>query len=829
MDLPTGKGGEVMRAAQMQQAMENDGLQPAEQIIADSVFRRIDDTNGKPGNKLIGYVNHVNAGYYCHWSKMPVGRTWSIKNETDFTPEEKRDFAVKMQQARKDREAAETQRRKECRELVSVIWGESQLATDSHPYLVKKGVQAHGLKLYNGRLVVPVYDTDSVLHGLQYLTTDFKWFEDGTAVKGNFAHIAGDNDKPIYVCEGWATGATIHETTGATVVIAFGCGNLRPVMEAIRTRVGAEKSIVVCADNDRLTTGNPGLTHATAASTAVNAGLAIPIFPGDMGTDFNDMTVLSGIPAVKNVLEAASRSLPPAILESAMVPAVQQYQLRPYQEKALCNIKQAIATGFHSIMIQSPTGSGKGVMLSHIIHLCHQKGSTVLFLVHNIEILYQVSDYLNKWGIEHGIIKAGEKHEDRHPVQLASFQTLYRRIKNPFIKKADVVIIDEAHHATATTFIKVIEEFRKKVVLGFSATPMRNNGLGLGNLFDKMIQVATISELIALGYLVPVRVYAPVRPDLAGVKVTAGDYNTRDLETAMNKPTIVGDVVGHYQQFGQNRKAICFATGVKHSIALCQQFHAAGITAAHVDGKTPKEERDSILSRFKAGSIQIIVNCQVFTEGVDVPDIGCVILARPTKSLGMYLQMTGRGMRIFPGKEDCILLDHAGAVHEHGFPDEITEWELSTTTRTVNKKNEQRKKKESEPISCPVCDLLYTAQLQCPGCGNIPTIKQIGKDIKYIDGELGEIVRKSSTTTKKPKVKEPTSEEKAAWFRQLKLYCQQQGHNTGWISHKFREKFGIWPNKYASLPAATEVSPEVMGYIRYSNIRRVKSPAQMAA
>ena len=211
----------------------------------------------------------------------------------------------------------------------------------------------------------------------------------------------------------------------------------------------------------------------------------------------------------------------------------------------------------------------------------------------------------------------------------------------------------------------------------------------------------------------------------------------------MTSNGIVKDVVGHYQQYGQGRKAICFATGVKHSVALRDQFHSAGIIAEHVDGKTPKEERDSILERFKAGSVQIIINCQIFTEGVDVPDIGCVILARPTKSLPMYLQMVGRGMRVIAGKTDCILLDHAGAVHEHGFPDEVTEWELSTTSKTVNKKQEQRKKKESEPIGCPVCGLLYTAQLQCPGCGNTPTLKQIGKDIEYIDGELGEIVRKS--------------------------------------------------------------------------------------
>jgi superfamily II DNA or RNA helicase len=571
--------------------------------------------------------------------------------------------------------------------------------------------------------------------------------------------------------------------------------------------------LIICGDNDYLTVGNPGRTHATAAATAINAILAIP--PDDV--DWNDMAVRLGGAAVTSYLDNFIRSAQP--VPPTAEAAIQKYELRPYQQRAMSEIKQAIATGYQSIMIQSPTGSGKGVMLSHIINLCHQRGSSVLFLVHRQEILYQVSEYMDKYGIEHGIIKAGEKHEDHHPVQLASFQTITRRLKSPYIKQADVIIVDEAHHATAETYLRVIEQFKKKVVLGFSATPSRQSGQGLGNMFDTMIQVATIKELTTLGFLAPVRVYAPVKPDLAGVKVVAGDYQKDQLESAMMKSGIVKDVVGHYQQYGQGRKAICFATGVKHSMALCQQFHSAGITAAHVDGKTPKEDRDSILARFKTGNIQIIVNCMIFTEGVDVPDIGCVILARPTKSLPMYLQMVGRGTRAIKGKTDCILLDHAGAVHEHGFPDEVTEWELSTTSKTVNNKQEQRKKKESEPIGCPVCGLLYTAQLQCPGCGNIPTLKQIGKDIEYIDGVLGEVVRKSSK-----RVKEPTRDEKESWFRQFKRYAMQRGHKPKSADCKYKEKFGVWPNRFQHLSPAMAVSEEVLNWIRHTNIKRANTP-----
>ena len=174
-------------------------------------------------------------------------------------------------------------------------------------------------------------------------------------------------------------------------------------------------------------------------------------------------------------------------------------------------------------------------------------------------------------------------------------------------------------------------------------------------------------------------------------------------------------------------------------------------------------------------------------------------------------------MRTAPGKEYCILLDHAGAVAEHGFPDEITTWELSSTTKSENKKQAARKKKNSEPIGCPVCGLLYTGQLRCPGCGNTPTLKQIGKDIEYdFDKVLGEIVRKPP----------PPKHDKVEWYGQFIRYGHDHNFKEGWAANKFREKFNVWPNAYRNTPAATAVSPEVLGFIRHTQIKRAKSPAR---
>lgn len=498
------------------------------------------------------------------------------------------------------------------------------------------------------------------------------------------------------------------------------------------------------------------------------------------------------------------------------------YELRPYQTAAIEKTRKAISDGFRSIMIQSPTGSGKGVILSHIINSANNKGKTVLFLVHRSEILFQVSDYMDKYEITHGIIKAGEEANYTHPVQLASFQTIHRRMER-YSDKFDIVVIDEAHHSTARTYLEVITAFKKNIILGFSATPTRKNGMGLGNLFDKLIQVATIQELTDMGYLAPVKYFAPVTIDLSGVKLQAGDYNEKQLEPVMLKNELIDGIVEYWFKYGEMRKTVVFATGVAHSVAIKEKFASAGIVAEHLDGNTPKDERAEVIRLFKKGDIQVIVNCQILTEGVDVPDISCVILARPTKSLPMFMQMLGRGMRTFKDKADCILLDHAGCVYEHGFVHEITEWELDENRQTVNKKEKERQEKQAKPITCPECSCVYTGQLKCPQCGNIPEAKQFGKDVEYIDGQLGEVCFKS----KKAKEEKFTKETKQEWFNQLTHYAINKGYSNGWVSNQYRAKFAVWP-KSLNYSTPTRQNHDVLNWIRSRQIAYAKSKEKAA-
>lgn len=489
-------------------------------------------------------------------------------------------------------------------------------------------------------------------------------------------------------------------------------------------------------------------------------------------------------------------------------------QLRPYQENALRQVRHAYANGKRSVLVVSPTGSGKGVILSQLIRQANDKGAKVLFLVHRREILFQVSRYLDNQLIPHGVILAGEDYDYGNNVELATVQTISRRMKRIDYQPADVIVIDEAHHATADVYMDVVKTHQKNLVVGFTATPCRQNGLGLGHLFDHMVTVATIEELTRDGYLVPIRYYAPDEPDLSGVKIVGGDYSERQLEQVMAKPKLVGDVVENWVRLAEGRQTVVFTTTVAHSVMVCDAFNAVGIPAEHVDGKTDKDERAAVLDRFRNGDTRILCNCAVFTEGVDIPDISCVVMARPTKSLSLYLQCVGRGMRPAEDKADMILIDHAGACYEHGPVHEITEWTLDEKTRNTNKKNDERKEKEQRHITCDVCSRVYSGQIKCPDCGTIPEAKRMGKNVDFIDAELGLVCFKTNLAKVKARI-----EDKQRWYSELLGYARAKGFKPGWAYHKYRDLFGVAPSHQLQ-KRSENPGPEVLAWIRGQAARR---------
>jgi DNA repair protein RadD len=489
--------------------------------------------------------------------------------------------------------------------------------------------------------------------------------------------------------------------------------------------------------------------------------------------------------------------------------------LRPYQIDIAAEFERHVERGDRSILLVAPTGSGKTVIASAIIASATRR---VLVVAHRREIVNQTSDKLTARGVAHGIIQAGDEKKLRPmaAVQVASIQTLHARAirsSTMLMPLADLLIIDECHHCPATTYQKVIEAYPNAIVLGLSATPCRGDGRGLGGIFKCMIECPQVPDLIEQGYLVKAKVYAPTDPDLRGVRTQAGDYVESQLAERMDRDKLVGDIVTHWFKYGERRRTVAFACSVGHSVHIRDEFVKAGVRAEHLDGSTPKDEREAILARLASGETEVVTNCMVLTEGFDCPDIGCIVLARPTRKMGLFRQMIGRGLRPADGKSDVVILDHSGAVFRHGLPEDHVEWTLSPDRRATAPEHTKRQSShESKLIECTQCSTLRLGGSPCPNCGFLP--KRPAEYMAHVEGNLGLVTNGKA----KAGVFDP-----AEWHAMLTHIAEQRGYKPGWIAHKFKEKFGFWPTR--RYVPAIEPSPEVLSWVRSRNIAFAKRRA----
>lgn len=492
--------------------------------------------------------------------------------------------------------------------------------------------------------------------------------------------------------------------------------------------------------------------------------------------------------------------------------------LRPYQADMIARFEAELAAGRERVLLVAATASGKTVVAGEIIKAAVRRGSRVLFLAHRRELIKQASRKLHAVNIDHGIVQAGFPARPNEPVQVASVQTLHARaVRTNKMKMspADLVVVDEAHHVRARSYRKILEPYRRAVVLGLTATPCRGDGRGLGNVFQVLMEGLPVAELIRQKFLVPAKVYAPVRPDLSGIHVQRGDYVEGELAHRMNTAKLVGDIIEHWHRLSERRRTVVFAVNVSHSVHLRDEFRRSGVLAEHIDGSTPVDERDAILANLASGKIEIVTNCQVLTEGWDSPEVSCIVLARPTKSLGLYLQMTGRVLRPAPGKADALVLDHAGAVFQHGFVDDPITWTLHEDQRAENKAHSARGQYKAPALTtCPECRAVRLEGQSCPICHWRPVTRPQHVDIA--DGQLGAVDRNRS-------VAKPSDDESLNFYRQLLYIARERGYKDGWAWHKAKEKFGIAPSgNYAPL----EPDPAVRAWVRSRAIAYAKAMAK---
>lgn len=452
--------------------------------------------------------------------------------------------------------------------------------------------------------------------------------------------------------------------------------------------------------------------------------------------------------------------------------------LRPYQSAAVDAIRAALD---RLPILALPTGAGKTVIA---LELIRGFDGTVVFLTHRRELVKQARARLGNVGVLMGSERSVER------VTVASVQTLCRHEI-----QADLVIADEAHHATSDTWKRVLDRFSYRV--GLTATPYRLDGSPLGDVFGEIIEGPSVRELISQGVLMEPRVYAPPGPDLRGVHKRGGEYVHGELQLRVEKPKLVGDIVEHWKKHANGLRTVAFAVGVQHSRMIADAF---GPLAAHIDGSTPGPERDRAFAALKAGEIRVLVNCDLIGEGWDLPELECAILARPTASLALHRQQIGRIMRVCPGKS-AIVLDHAGNSHRHGLVTDRVEVSLTG----------KAKKLDPAPPSCRECFAVMPGGYPCQECGFIPETEIAVRDIGHEDGELVEFV---------------SVQDKKEWYAGIVASASLHGYRLGWAKNKYKEKYGSWPRLMGEIEAAYvclkhEPEPRPYGIVCARCLRKV--------
>ena len=344
-------------------------------------------------------------------------------------------------------------------------------------------------------------------------------------------------------------------------------------------------------------------------------------------------------------------------------------QLKPHQVAARAAILDRLDQGITSQLCAIPTGGGKTI-LAVSVSLEFQR---TLFIAHREELITQTVAAVARVDPDRrvGYVVQG-RHEVDAPFVVGMVQTLANRLEQIPPDWFDLLVIDEAHHSSAKTYRTIADHFTPKLRLGLSATPERTDGADLSNLFSELSFELTLAEAIESGYLVkPVARQCLTSCSLSGVKSLGGDLNERDLSVAVDVPERNQFIVAKYQEHAPGRRAIAFSVNIEHARNITAAFNEAGVLAEWVAGDSP--DRADKLARFAAGEFQILASCMVLVEGYDCPSVDCVLMCRPTKSRSLYCQQIGRGLRLHPGKSDCIVLDFVDVASRHSL---ISAWKF---------------------------------------------------------------------------------------------------------------------------------------------------------
>jgi superfamily II DNA or RNA helicase len=434
------------------------------------------------------------------------------------------------------------------------------------------------------------------------------------------------------------------------------------------------------------------------------------------------------------------------------------------------------------------TGGGKTMIFCAICMKVVANGKRVVIIVHRIELVRQISRTLSTFGVRHGVIAPGCPFFDR-PVQIAMVQTLSRRLDE--MPRPDLLIVDEAHHATAGTYLRVAEEWKGIHTLGVTASPQRMDGRGLGDVFDVIVEGPPMRKLIEEGWLSTYRYYAAQGvADLSKLRTKMGDYVVADVLAVLDNKAVTGGVEENYRKFLDGKPAVAFCASVEHARHVAAEFREKGWKAASVDGAMDPDARRDTIASIGDGRLNVLTSCELISEGLDIPVVQGAILLRPTQSLAVFLQQVGRVLRPKPDGSAAIILDHVGNVTRHGMPDFKHRWTLEG-----RKKNSPRAPAIRQ---CPHCYLAFAPAPKCPACGfEFSAIENVGiAPRKVLEGELTEL---GEDWIKNAPLQQVLRS--ASTMEQLLKIQRARGYGSGWAHVQFSLKYGFKRRERLGLPS----------------------------
>jgi len=406
--------------------------------------------------------------------------------------------------------------------------------------------------------------------------------------------------------------------------------------------------------------------------------------------------------------------------------------LRDYQVDLIGQARNRFSNGAQSVLLQSPTGSGKTVMITDMMGRAVERGRRCWFVVHRQELVNQAAHHFSRAGLNYGIISNKHAPNPEAPIQVCSIKTLYNMMGQ--VQTPDFVAWDECHHVAAGQWDAVYRYAESAKHIGLSATPIRKDGTGLRKWFDTMVRGPEVKWLIGQGYLSKYKMYGVQDVDTSQVPTLAGDYKNDALSALMDRPTIIGSAISHYNRIAPASRGVVFALNIQHSKNIVAEFIAHGIPAAHVDGSSSDAERDKAIRALESGDIKVLSNVDLFGEGFDLPAIETVLLMRPTQSIGLHIQQIGRCLRPHDTKDYAYIIDAVGNCSRLGGPSTERVWDLDGTPISG-------RKKVKLPINVKVCQGCFAAapstEKTCQYCGDPFPVKV--RKVIHIDGELVEL------------------------------------------------------------------------------------------